>query len=308
MKLPNPSSMILLLAASTLSVVATTRYVDLNSPSPTPPYTDWPTAATNIQDAIDVAIAGDSVVVSNGVYNTGARLVSDVTTSNRVAVTLPITLQSVNGPEVTVIEGYRVPGSTNGASAVRCVFMTNGSALVGFTLTNGATVTTGNGGGVWFQTVSHTTSLLTNCFLIGNAADYGGGGAYGGGVLVDCTLSNNTAHLYGGGVYGCILTNCILQGNSAGSSGGASESGNLNDCLLTGNSARTGGADNAGKLRNCTVTGNSAGFSGGGVQNNGTLENCIVYFNNAPRVQIIGTACFTTVARRLRKMSPLATV
>jgi len=120
-------------------VFPATQYVDWKNPAPVAPYTTWATAATNIQDAVDVAQAGDTVLVTNGVYATGARAVYGLMT-NRVAVTKALRLESVNGPEVTVIRGYQVPATTNGNGAVRCVYLSDGAVLSGFTMTHGATL------------------------------------------------------------------------------------------------------------------------------------------------------------------------
>lgn len=288
MKPPGPKLALGLSLVFFINASATTHHVDLYSANPTSPFADWSTAATNIQDAIDAAIPGDTILVTNGVYRTGGRLVSGVTTTNRVAVTSPLTVQSVNGPAVTVIEGYQVPGTTNGSTAMRCVYLTNEAALIGFTLTNGATgATLDSGGGVYFQSVpNHTTSFISNCVLTGNSAGYGGAGATGEGKLLNCSISNNWARLYGGGANGCVLVGCILKGNSAGGDGGASLGGAITNCLLIGNSAGgSGGGSYGAKLVNCTVVSNSAfgngPFSAGGIGNSLLVANCIVYYNSA---------------------------
>src|ERR1051325_6022311 len=100
-----------------LNVSATTRFVNLSNTAPAAPFTSWATAATNIQDAVDAAVAGDEILVTNGVYQPRDRAVYG--SSNRVAVTKPLTLRSINGPAVTSIDGGRW-----GTSPVRCVYLT----------------------------------------------------------------------------------------------------------------------------------------------------------------------------------------
>ena len=141
---------------------ATVYYVNGNNTAPTPPYTDWSTAATNIQDAINVANSGDTVLVTNGVYGYGGIIMAGDLV-NRVALTNPITVESVNGPWVTTILGA---GATNGTAAVRCAWLTNGASLIGFTLQAGATRSSGDaptlesGGGAW---CASSNTLIWNC-------------------------------------------------------------------------------------------------------------------------------------------------
>ena len=264
---PSSTIVLLLLLATTSSALATVRYVNLNNPNPAPPYTNWATAATDIQSAVDAAVAGDAILVTNGVYARGSR-VNPSGVTNRVAVTKPLVLSSVNGPDVTVIDG---------GSKVRCVYLANNAVLVGFTLTNGWT---GWGGGTYGGT-------LNNCTLTGNSS-YGGGGAYGC-TLNKCVLTGNSASAYGGGGYDCTMNNCTMSSNSAFFGGGAYSDWQpytLNNCTLTGNSAtsRGGGAEFC-TLNNCTLTGNSAydhsGNWGGGAAFGGTLNNCTLTGNSA---------------------------
>ena len=87
-----------------------------------------------------------------------------------------VTVQSVNGPAVTMIEGNEVF-----MNAVRCVYLTNGAALSGFALTNGGAGISGYGGGAWCET--NGTVILSNCVVTGNSASMGGGGVFGGIVV-----------------------------------------------------------------------------------------------------------------------------
>ena len=256
------------------------HHVSPDSLNPMAPYDSWATAATNIQDAVDAAsLPGALVLVTNGTYQTGGRVVYGSLT-NRVVVTKLVVLQSINGPAVTVIQGY--PASDDGA--VRCVYLTNGAVLAGFTLTNGSTRSDGDwtqeqsGGGVFCQS---SGAVVSNCVLVANRATQGGGAH--GGVLNNCTLSENSAGPGGGGgASWAALNNCVVVGNSALSDGGGVSSSTLNNCVLTANSSAGfgGGAENS-VLNNSTLTGNSAGTSGGGADAS-TLKNSIIYYNSAP--------------------------
>ena len=266
------------------NTLATVYCVDLNSTNPVSPYADWNTAATNIQDAVSLAGLGDTVLVTNGIYQCGG---GSFAGSNRVYVINNLTVQSVNGPAVTVIKGYQVPGTTNGVGAVRGVYLASGAVLSGFTVTGGATVN-GNApaGGIYCQS---TTSVITNCVVTGNAsASYAGGVWYG--TLNNCILSQNIAAYDGGGSYHSWLNNCLLITNLANNGGGASY-GNLTNCVLAGNSARSagGGAYYAGNMNGCTIVGNYAGAGGGDYGNGTALQNCIIYYNSTGGGGTFGT-------------------
>ena len=191
---------------------AATYYVNEASPAPAAPYNSWLTAATNIQDAVSLTSSGDTVLVTNGVYAYGGAAIVG-TLTNRVALTNAITVQSVNGPWVTTILGA---GMTNRASAVRCAWLTNGASLVGFTLTAGATLNSGNpltqesGGGVW---CASTNAYVRECLIVSNTTAEYGAGTYQG-TLTACQVSGNTnPFTLGGAVYESVLNNCTVISN-----------------------------------------------------------------------------------------------
>ena len=267
------------LIGTAMMASADTWYVATNSVANGPGMA-WSNAFHTIQGGVDAASAGDMVLVINGVYSSGGAVTPGYACSNRVVITNDIVVRSVNGAEATIIEGAEATGGGNGAGAVRGVYMSTGT-LIGFTVTNGHTMTSGTvsydraGGGV---NMVGGDGVVSNCTLMGNSADYYGGGSYYG-TLNNCTLTGNSAY-DGGGSYHGTLNNCTLSGNSADDDGGGSAYGTLNNCTLTGNSTYDGGGGSYyGTLNTCTLSGNLS--SGGGGSCWGTLNNCTLSDNSS---------------------------
>src|SRR5262245_33595052 len=98
------------------SVSAATLFVTQTSPNPTPPFSSLSTAAHAIQDAVDVASAGDTILVASGQY----------LLTNQVTVTKGIRLQSISGANQTYLIAQ---------SNIWCLWVSNSLALVdGFSL------------------------------------------------------------------------------------------------------------------------------------------------------------------------------
>ena len=184
----------------------------------------------------------------------------------------------MNGPALTTIKGRWDPDTINGPAAVRCVYMVNYSALIGFTLTNGATLqldypAPGNdenhvGGGIWcyarwniYTPWPTNMAVISNCVIAGNSAAYKGGGTYRGN-LYNCTLSGNVSHEHtGGGASGSAyvparLFNCTIVGNYSPTVGAGTSQCRLYNCLLIGNKGSS--ASYSEVLYNCTLVGNSS--------------------------------------------------
>ncbi len=240
-----------------------------------------------IQDAIDVAINGDEVVVVPGTYPEAINFLGKA-----------VTVRSASGdPSDTIIDG------TGFFHVVQCV---NGedlnSVLEGFTIRRGEATGVFSpddvGGGMYNFKSSPTVS---NCIFTDNHAKISGGGPEGDGggmyndnsdpIVTDCTFELNSAEGHGGGMYNDnsnpTVTRCTFSVNSADlakwnrSGGGmfnAYSSPTVTDSTFIGNSAANGGGmcnDHGDPIvTDCNFKLNTVDSGGGGMLN----------FNNVPTV------------------------
>lgn len=294
----------------TLSTFSAEYFVDASRPDDSGAATNWATAKKTIQAAVDLTENGDTVWITNGTY----------VLSSEIFVTKAIIIRSVNGSEVTVVNGNR---------STRCFYLANDCFISGLSIINGYNRTESSGrfrsDGCGAGVFCETSAVVSNCVIRGNVVDGGGdyphGGGMSGGRVVNSIFENNKADghdqtgggngggvgggmsagnaLYcifrgnqadgGGGMYNGLASNCIFVGNSAVGDwsagdeacwGGGLEWGTAYDCIFTNNSATLGGGMDGGLAVRCAFVNNSATVDGGGASYIHAYD-CLFVLNSA---------------------------
>ncbi len=172
-----------------------------------------PADHASIQEAIDAAVDGDSVLVSRGTYREHLRI-----EDKRLVIA---SVDGAGGAATTRIDGGKTGRVVefNGSEV-------DGSLLVGFTLIRG---TASIGGGVL---CNRAAPIIANCEILRCTANKIGGTAGGGihaeyaaPVLVDCHVDRNSSALGSGGGLGLVnsdatILRCLIEGNSEENQGG----------------------------------------------------------------------------------------
>lgn len=289
--------LILVFLVPALSATAATRYVNIHSATPQPPYITKDTAARYIARAVAASSDGDTILVSTGTYTLAAQ----------VALNKSVLLRGVGRREDTVVDG---------AGKTRCFLLDNaGARLEGFTITRGRA---SDGAGVF-----NKGGTVMNCVIVSNNAvglRANGGGIYSeSGLIKDCYILYNTAvstnpigsdrFAIGAGLYGENVTvedSWIAfnsgTGNYVNGGGAFLNGGGMTYCSIMNNTATAllyaqGGGVNATMgtvLERCWISGNvadanevyaysTASADGGGLYiGNGTeARNCLIVENKA---------------------------
>ncbi len=239
---------------------------------------DYPT----IQEAVDVAAEGDTVLVGPGVHGGSGNRNIDFGGVNMV-------LRSEEGPEATTIDcggfgrGFHFHSGESLSSVIEGFRIAHGSALYG--------------GGLWCEAGSAVT--IRDCIFYENSVSQGGGGikCEGGSTIIldEVILEDNTA-LRGGGIIATggsvlMMSNSSFISNTASLSGGLrceASPTTLTNVLFEANLAyeTVGGMacfDATYILTNVAFRANTATTGGGFGSGNATttLDNCTFALNAA---------------------------
>lgn len=157
-------------------------------------------AGGNLQAAIDSAEEGDIIRVAAGTY-------SPIETFGR-----KITIESIDGPDVTIIDGEGI----RQCAILQGIYGARFSVLKGFTLINGNGEESFDGGG------GALGGTLINCVIRNCTARSGGGVANA--DLYNCVVTKNKAYVFGGGLWYCRGYNVSAVSNFAPLSGSSNVS------------------------------------------------------------------------------------
>ena len=232
-----------------------------------------------IQEGINVAMEGDTVLVAAGTYSPSTN--SEVFP---IEMTSGIHLLG-SGEEVTILDAQQV-------DRVITMEYCDNNTISDLTLTGG--LTDSYGGGMWLD---YSDPILTNVTISNNTANWGGGIHIcdDNPILTNVTISNNQA-LQGGGMRlvasNPILTNVTISNNAASEAGGMrlfSSDPILTHVTISGNTTDYyGGAmwlDYSNPtLTHVTISNNVAEYAGGGMRlsnSNPTLINVTIVNNTA---------------------------
>ena len=238
---------------------------------------DYPT----IQEAIDTAGDGSTIIVADGVYTgKGNR---DINFEGKAIIVL-----SENGPDNCIINC-----DNGGRGFVFNTYEENDSVLDGFTILNGRS--SEYGAGIYCK---NSSPKIINCKVIDcQSTSIFGGGVYcntGSPLISECFFSGNSSGREGGGIYlggstPAIIENCVITSNSAQKGAGITVSNDngyyatIRNCLIYSNSGLETIylTSTSTKIYNSTVVNNSAS----GIYFNcrtPTLKNSILW-NNVPK-------------------------
>jgi hypothetical protein len=269
-----------------------------------------PSLAPSIQSGLDMAVAGDTVLVACGTYY-----------EHDIIMKSGVVLRSATGlPDCVTVDAGRQD------RVFYCVALDSSTRIEGLTITGGSPKSNpAIGGGIYCL---YSDPFLTDCVISGNVADADGGGIYcdqSSPTLSGCSLDSNTTYLEGGGMYlvdsSPTLQDCQFNGNDASGWGGGikcTDGSNphlvacrfadnnayggggfacfygaaplLDGCLFVDNTGQSGGgADcwwtSSPTFESCTFIGNAVESSGGGLRcfdgANAQIIGCTIYGNSA---------------------------
>lgn len=233
-------------------------------------------AFKTIQEGINAASEGDTVMVRQGTYY-----------GNIVFKSRNIILRSTNPGNASVRDGTIIDGRGIG-SAVRFSGTEDETCiLTGFTIRNGFSDT--RAGGIDGR---NTQATIENNLITDNEGMKGGGLSECMGIIRNNVIHDNWADYFGtgGGLSHChgTIENNTITSNTGGNGGGLFDCrGVIRSNLIAGNSAwsalnKGGGlAECDGSILNNTIVDNSAIRGGGLAQCSGTITNCIIWENYA---------------------------